>query len=214
MPKLEHLLNGMNGVQSKLNEADTMKADTEGYLGKRFDESDQKLDKSLKNVLKEQSEQAVFASAVHQTVLQVAQNNQLMLHNMINDLKALEGQVREQTSKLKKELGGDLGKLNTQATKNGTEIGNKLSEVGNDITKAIGNIPVPKATDLTGLSKDIKRLEGAIKSIPKTIIPEQKDLTGSFKSLEKMIKNRTHTFEVEREQFGDKLIKTITATSK
>jgi hypothetical protein len=135
----------------------------------------------------------------------------MLLHGMIDDLKHLERKISEQ---LKTEISADIGKLNKQTEKNGVEIGKKLTAVGNDITKAIGNIPVPKATDLSGLSKDIKALDRTIKAIPKTVIPEQKDMGHYFESLEKMIKGRTHTFEVEREEFGDKLIKTITATSK
>ena len=81
MPKLEHLYKGMQNVKRDLDDADSMKSNADEFLGKRFDESDKRMDASLKNVMKEQSEQAVFASAVHQTVLQVAQNNQLMLHS-------------------------------------------------------------------------------------------------------------------------------------
>jgi hypothetical protein len=68
---------------------------------------------------------------------------------------------------------------------------------------------VPKPTDLSGLSKEIKALDKTIKAIPKTVIPEQPDLTSSFKSLEAMIKGRTHKFKVEREPFGDRLIKMV-----
>ena len=208
--RLEHLYNGMQGVKRDLDEADSIKNNADEFLGKRFDESDKKLDKSLKNVLKEQSEQAVFAASVHQTVLQVTQNNQMLLHGMINDLKTLERQLSDQTTRIKDDVKSSKDGLKGKSD----DLSKKLTSIGTDISKAIGNIPVPKATDLSGLSKQISALNSTIKAIPKTVIPEQKDMGHYFASLEKMIKGRTHTFTVEREEFGDKLIKTITAKSK
>ena len=207
--KLEHLVKGMNGIKSELDDADSRKNNSDDLFKQRFDESDKKLDKSLKNVIKEQSEQAVFSTAIHQTVLQVAQNTQMTINGMINDLKHLERQVIDQTTRIKDDVKSAKVGINGQ----GDDLSKKLTSIGSDITAAIKSIPVPKATDLSGLSKQMKALDSTIKAIPKTVIPEQKDLTASFKSLEKMIKGRTHTFEVERDPFND-LIKTIKVASK
>jgi hypothetical protein len=208
--KLEHLVENINKAKNRVSEADHTRSESDEFLGKRFDESDKKLDASMKNVLKEQSEQSVFAAAVHQTVLQVTQNNQLMLHNMINDLKHLERKLSEKTAKIKDDVGTAKSGLSSKTD----DLSKKLTSIGSDITAAVKSIPLPTPTDLSGLSKEIKALDKTIKAIPKVIIPEQKDVGHYFTSLEKMIKGRTHTFEVEREPFGDKLIKTITAKSE
>ena len=206
-------MDNMNAVQGKLDEADTIKNDTSSYLNERFDESDKKLDANLKSVLKEQSEQAVFASAIHQTVLQVAQNNQLMLHNMINDLKTLEKQQREHTEKLKS--GVDAAK--TGLSGKSDALSTKLTSLAADIKKLPTQIPEPEKVDLSPVINGIKQVGNAVKNIPTAKFP---DMSGNFNDmkkkiadLEKKLSKRVHTFDIQRDS-NNNLVKSITVKTK
>ena len=206
-------MDNMNAVQGKLDEADSIKNDTSSYLNERFDESDKKLDANLKSVLKEQSEQAVFASAIHQTVLQVAQNNQLMLHNMINDLKTLEKQQREHTEKLKS--GVDAAK--TGLSGKSDALSTKLTSLAADIKKLPTRIPEPEKVDLSPVINGIKQVGNAVKNIPTAKFP---DMSGNFNDmkkkiadLEKKLSKRVHTFDIQRDS-NNNLVKSITVKTK
>jgi ABC-type transporter Mla subunit MlaD len=208
MPKLEYLMKNINGVQADLDEADDVKSNMDSMLEKRFANINKTIEASLKDLIRQSGDgqSAAFSQAVQQAMLSLTQTQTILLQS----LAQLSSDGKKQTE----QICADIDSVATQSTKNTSGISKEINDAKADITKTIKAIPVPKPTDLRGLSKDIKSLEGVIKSIPKTVIPEQIDISGDLKALKDIIKNRTHVFEVEREQFGDKLIKTITATSK
>jgi hypothetical protein len=208
MPKLEYLMKNINGVQADLREADDVKSNMDSMLEKRFANINKTIEASLKDLIRQSGDgqSAAFSQAVQQAMLSLTQTQTILLQS----ISQLSADGKKQTE----QICADIDAVSAQSTKNTSGISKEINDAKADITKTIKAIPVPKPTDLRGLSKDIKSLEGVIKSIPKTVIPEQIDISGDLKALKDIIKNRTHVFEVEREQFGDKLIKTITATSK
>jgi len=211
MAKLEHLLGGMKQVQSRLDEADSIKTDATSFLNERFDQSDQKMSDNLKNVLKEQSDQAVFAAAVHQTVLQVTQNNQMLLHNMLNDLKVIERQVNDKAGMIK----SDVSTFKGDVSKGQKNVTSKLDKLSADLAKLPTQIPEPEKVDLSGLDKAVMALGLQVDNIPTAKSP---DISGKFSGLEKKISDlqeklskRVHVFDIERE---NDMVKRIVVRTK
>jgi hypothetical protein len=208
MGKLSGIMDGMNSVKQQLDEADTIKNHTNEYLNKRFDESDERMSSNMKAVLKEQSEQAVFASAVNQTVLQVAQNNQVMLHNMINDLKLLEREINKSTKEINKDFRGNLDGAKKDIQ---TQMSKTLTKISADIANIPTEIPEPEKTDLSPVITGVKAVLAAIKAIPEPKIPKPVDVMPTLQRLEKKIDKRAYTFDIERE---NDLIKKVTVRTK
>jgi DNA repair exonuclease SbcCD ATPase subunit len=209
MGKLSGIMDGMNTVRERLDEADTIKNDTSTYLNERFDESDKRMSENMKSVLKEQSEQAVFASAVNQTVLQTAQNSQVMLHNMINDLKLLEREMNKSTKEINKEVKGNL-----DGTKK--DIQTQINKLSSDIAKIPTKHPEQVKTDLSGLDRAMMALGLQVDNIPTAKFP---DMSGNFSKIEgkiadlqKKLSKRVHVFEIERD--SNDLAKKITVRTK
>lgn len=196
----------MNNVRGRLDEADSIKNDTSTFLNQRFEESDQRMKKGLSSVLKEQSEQAVFAAAVHQTVLQVTQNNQAMLHNMINDLKLLERQINQSAKEINKES-SDISK-GLQA---------QIKEISSSIDKIPTEHPEQVKTDLSPVLNGLRQVSNAVKALPKSIpevvIPKPMDYSNDFKRLLDRLDKRVHVFEIERDPHNE-LVKSITVKTK
>ena len=214
MGKLSGIMEGMNTVRERLDEADTIKNDTSSFLNDRFDESDKKMGESMKGVLKEQSEQAVFAAAVSQTVLQVAQNNQLMLHNMLNDLKVLERQANDNRGKIK----SDVSTFKGDVSKGQKTVASKLDKLSTDLAKLPTQIPEPEKVDLSGLDRAIMAVGLQVESIPTAKFP---DMSPNFSKMEKKITDlqkklatRVHVFEIERDSMNGDLVKRIVVRTK
>ena len=211
MGKLAGLMEGMNTVKGRLDEADSIKKDSTAFLNERFDESDKKMGDSLKGVLKEQSEQAVFAAAVSQTVLQVSQNSQIMLHNMINDLKLLERQMNQSAKDINSEV-----KSTISGTKKDLQA--KIDKISTNLAKLPTQFPEQKKTDLSGLDKAVMAVGLAVQNIPTAKFP---DMSGSFSKMEKKITDlqkklatRVHVFDIERDPQNGDLVKRIVVRTK
>ena len=204
----------VQNMQSKLDEADAIKSDSSEFLNARFDESDKKMDKTLQKVLKDQSEQAVFASSVHQTVLQVAQNSQLMLTGILSDLKEIERQVNAKSDSIK----SDVGKVKGDVSSSQQNMTGKLDKISADLAKLPTQIPEPPKTDLSQVINGIKQVGSAVQNIPTAKFP---DMSPSFSKMEKKIaelqkklSTRVHVFDIERDKHNGDLVKRITVRTK
>jgi len=202
------MLSGLNdklqGVQGRLQEADDMNYDMDSKISSRMDATDKKLEENLESVLKKQSEQAVFATAVHQTSLQVVQNIQVMLQGMLSDIKVVERKLGEKTDKLSSEVGNV--KSGVGSSEKATLA--QLKSIADSLAKLPTQFPEQIKTDLSGLERDIKAVGMAVKNIPTTKIPPAQDISPFFKKLENKIDKRVHTFDIKRD--NNDQIKTIT----
>jgi len=206
MGNLKHIVETMGNVRAKLDEADDIKNNTASFLNERFDASDKSLQESLKKVLKDQGEQATFASAVHQTVLSVTQNNQLMLHNMIDDLKHLERKLNEESGKLSK----DISQVKTGVGSSSESLSKQINVLSKGIERLPTSFPVPKDVDLSKVLNGIMNLDNQVKNIPAPKEVSFKALENRLTAMETSLKKRVHVFEIERK--NDQITKVTVRT--
>ena len=212
MAKLEHLMGGIKQVQSRLNEAESIKSNTNDFLSQRMDESDKKMDASLADFMKKKGEESVFLASVNQTMLQTAQNSQVKLGTIINDLKVLERQANDNRGKIK----SDVSTFKGDVSKGQKNVASKLDKLSADLAKLPTQIPEPEKVDLSGLDKAMMALGLQVDNIPTAKIP---DMSPNFSKMEKKIADlqkklstRVHTFEIERN--SDDLVKRIVVSTK
>ena len=207
MGNLKHIVETMGNVRSKLDEADDIKKNTSNYLNERFEVSDNNLRESLNKVMKEQGEQSMFASAVHQTVLSVTQNNQLMLHNMIDDLKHLERKLNEESGKLSKEV----SKVSTGVGSNSESLSKQIKILEKGISQLPTSFPEPEKVDLSKLISEISSVSAQVRNIPAPKAVSFTALENRLTAMETSMKKRVHVFEIERNHEG---IKKVTVRTK
>ena len=205
--KLSHLKGDVGAIQSKIARADDIEQNMDSLLDKRFAEVGSKLESTLKTLVdgNNSAQSATFSAAIQNAVLSLTQTQQILINSL--------SRISTEATEAKGELSSGIGGVEKSVATSNADIVAKMNTSVKAIEKSIKAIPVPKATDLSGLSKDVRSLEKAIKSIPKTVLPKQKDFSADIKKLMDMIKNRTHTFEVERNTFDD-LVTSIKVTSE
>ena len=202
MGNLSQYAEQIQGVQSKLNEAESIKDNMDEIISKRFDEVSKRMMKSLEDLVNTNNKDSVMSSSVTQAVLSIAQNNQLLMRDLEKELR----------------------QTNKDMTSNNNAMKSEVAKVGNDVSKTLAGItrqveaiptqfPEQIKTDLSGVEKGIRNLMSAISSIPMPEYPKQADMSPQFKRIEKQLialkKKPNHEFIVHRN--SDDLVTKVTA---
>ena len=202
MGNLSQYAEQIQGVQSKLNEAESIKENMDEIISKRFEEVSKRMMKSLEDLVNTNNKDSVMSSSVTQAVLSIAQNNQLLMRDLEKELR----------------------QTNKDMTSNNNAMKSEVAKVGNDVSKTLAGItrqveaiptqfPEQIKTDLSGVEKGIRNLMSAISSIPMPEYPKQADMSPQFKRIEKQLialkKKPNHEFIVHRN--SDDLVTKVTA---
>ena len=202
MGNLSQYAEQIQGVQSKLNEAESIKENIDEVISKRFEEVSNKMMKSLEDLVNTNNKDSVMSSSVTQAVLSIAQNNQLLMRDLEKELRQTNKDMTSNNNAMKSEV---------------AKVGNDVSKTLAGITKQVEAIPTqfPEQikTDLSGVEKGIRNLMSAISSIPMPEYPKQADMSPQFKRIEKQLialkKKPNHEFIVHRN--SDDLVTKVTA---
>ena len=205
MGSLAHLTGGIDKIRTKLEQADAMGLDLSGLLGKKFDDVNSKLEKSLNTLITQsnQAQNSAFSNAVQQAVAGITQSQQILLSSNM-------GLVQE-ILKLKKEISEEVEEVRAGVGSGNQSLAGQMDNLAKSVDRLPTSYPEQIKTDLSGVMNGIKAVQSSVKSIPVTKIPAQKDIAPLFKNLEKKLSKRVHTFEIERDQ---DMIKRITVTTK
>ena len=202
MGNLSQYAEQIQGVQSKLNEAESIKDNMDEIISKRFDEVSKRMMKSLEDLVNTNNKDSVMSSSVTQAVLSIAQNNQLLMRDLEKELRQTNKDMTSNNNAMKSEV---------------AKVGNDVSKTLAGITKQVEAIPTqfPEQikTDLSGVEKGIRNLMSAISSIPMPEYPKQADMSPQFKRIEKQLialkKKPNHEFIIHRN--SDDLVTKVTA---
>jgi hypothetical protein len=192
MPKLDYLVKGLQQTQAKLDSAAEMKGGLSESIGKRLEESNKMLVGVLKEIVTEQTNGALFSSSVHQTVLSITQNNQLLLRSLEKITMAVEKEVTQSNKQLAKEVvkvGKAVGSVDTS-------LSGQINNLAKSVERLPTQYPKQKETDLSGINSAIKAVGNAVMNIPK---PPVVNIKPEMANLEKRLDKRVHTFEIGRD---------------
>ena len=163
--KLGHLVDGMNGIQRNLDEADSVKSNMDSMLEQRFSDINKTIEASLKDLVRgaKEGQTAAFSGAVQQAMLQLTQTQQILL----NSLDRISGDNRG----YKDEICADLDKLSKEHTKSSSSITKQINDTSAEINKNIKALPKPPIKELGAISEKIDGVSKQIDAIP---VPKKK----------------------------------------
>ena len=204
--KLAHIQDGMKSLQQRLDSADSIKksslSDVENIMQGQFSKLSENIQKELKRLV--ESNNSTQGAATTQAVQNaVYQSTQTQL-TLLNSLQKIANDA-DSASKL---INSEIGKASSR--KDVAELSKQLLALGLQIDSLPKQFPIPKDTDLSGLSKGIKELKSAISSIKFPEIPKTVDITPQLKAMEERMGKRVVEFEVIRGMNG--LIEKIVVT--
>ena len=180
MGNLSQYAEQIQGVQSKLNEAESIKDNMDEMISKRFEEVSNKMMKSLEGLVNANNKDTIMSSSVTQAVLSIAQNNQLLMRDLEKEMRQTNKDMTANNNALKaevKKVGDGVSKT----------LAGQLTNIAKQVSAIPTQFPDQIKTDLSGLEKGIEGLMSAISSIPQPDIPKQADMTPQFKKLEKQL---------------------------
>jgi hypothetical protein len=205
MGNLSQYAEQIQGVQSKLNEAESIKDNMDEMISKRFEEVSNKMMKSLEGLVNANNKDTIMSSSVTQAVLSIAQNNQLLMRDLEKEMRQTNKDMTANNNALKaevKKVGDGVSKT----------LAGQLTNIASQVKAIPTQFPEQIKTDLSGVEKGIRNLMSAISSIPLPDIPKQADMTPQFKRLEKQLialkKKPNHEFIVHRN--SDDLVTKVT----
>jgi hypothetical protein len=208
MGNLSQYADQIQGVRSRLDEADSIKEDMDDMISKRFEAVSKEMMKSLENLVNTNNKDSIMSSSVTQGVLSIAQNNQLIMRDLEKEMRAINKQMMENYNSTKSEV----GKVRDHIGNISGSLSGMIDKLAKSVDKIPTRFPEQIKTDLSGLEKGLIKLELAIKEIPLPEVPKMVDVSPQINELKKMISKRTHTFEINRG--ANDLIKTVTVRTK
>ena len=197
--KLAHIKDGMQSLQSRLDHADRVKSSSTDEQFSKLLENVQKELKRLIDTHQDSANEAI-TSVVQKAVYPTTQTQVTLLNSLLklsNDAEATKNSLK-----------GDIG--NASSRKDVAELSKQVMALGLQLDSLPKQFPIPKDTDLSGLSKGIKELKSAISSIKFPEIPKTVDITPQLKAMEERMGKRVVEFEVIRGMNG--LIEKIVVT--
>ena len=205
--KLEHLVKGIEQTQARLKRADMVKEGLEESIARRLDESNKMLVGVLKELVAEQTNGALFSSSVHQTVLSITQNNQILLRALEKQTRNVVKEVESSNRNTIKEI----EKVNKSVGSGNQALEGQINNLSKSVDRIPTQFPVQKETDLSGLSREIKSVGAAVSNIPTAKPADLRGVESKISSLETKLSKRVHVFEIERGKEG---IKKVTVRTK
>ena len=204
MGNLSQYAEQIQGVQSKLNEADSIKDNMDEMISKRFEEVSNKMMKSLEGLVDSNNKDSIMSSSVTQAVLSIAQNNQLLMRDLEKELRQTNKDMTANNNAMKaevKKVGDGVSKT----------LAGQLTNIASQVKAIPTQFPDQIKTDLSGVERGIRNLMSAISSIPLPEYPKQADMSPQFKKLEKQLnglKKKDTEFIVHRN--SDDLVTKVT----
>ena len=206
MGNLSQYAEQIQGVQSRLDEADSMKENMDDMISKRFEEVSNKMMKSLEGLVDSNNKDSIMSNSVTQGVLSIAQNNQLIMRDLEKEMRGINKQMMDNYSSIKSEV----SKVGDGVSKT---LAGQLTKLAKQVEAIPTQFPDQIKTDLSGVEKGIRHLMSAISSIPMPDYPKQADMSPQFKELKKQIaqslKKKDTEFIVHRN--SDELVTKVTA---
>jgi len=201
--KLEHLVTGQERLRNKLAEAEQVKGGISEEISKRLDASNTMLVDTIKGLVTEQTNTALFSSSVHQTVLSIAQNSQIILRELEQAVRNMNDASVGRGNSLK----DSVGKVSTKAEVN--TLSEQVLALGILIDRLPTAFPEQKETDLSGLAGDIKTVRNAVQDIKFPEMPKTMDISGQLLEMEQRMGQRVYVFDVERDPMSGTIDKIV-----
>ena len=213
MGNLSQYADQIKGVGSELKSAKVLSENIDSIIEKRFDAASGEMVKSLKKLISDSTQDSVFSNSVHQAVLSISQNNQMLMGDLTKDMRKLVVEVDSKQREFSKAVSAELESVNRNVNAKIKSLEGSVSSMEKNVGKLPQQFPIADKVDLSGLVKDIAAVRSAVASIPTAKIPKPQDLTPQLKALEKKMSSRVHAFDVIRDEYSG-LVKRITVKVK
>ena len=195
MAKLSRLKEGLDDVQRRLNEKTVEKVTIDDALSKGIAASAFQIGDRLEGLLTR-----ILADTTKKADKTLNAELSTITREIISTINNTSGSISGQIS----------GESSTETIE---LLGRQILAIGLQIDLLPKSFPLPKDTDLSGLSEQINALRSTILEIPKQEIPPAVDVTPQLKAMEKRMSKRIFKFDVIRDTVS-RLIDKIVVTEK
>ena len=195
MAKLSHLKQGLDDVQRRLNEKTVEKVTIDDALSKGIAASAFQIGDRLEGLL-----------------TRILADTTKKADKTLN--AELTATAREIITTINNSAGSISGQISGESSTETIELlGKQILAIGLQIDLLPQSFPLPKDTDLSGLSQQINALRSTILDIPKQEIPKTIDVRPQLKAMEARMSKRIYKFDVIRDTVSG-LIDKIVVTEK